>query len=204
MTWLRKGTIFFFMLLMLAPAGNVLARQTFNSSEGNLNIVAKKAGSETDIEVPEVVARVIQTAFSIVGLAFLILMVYAGFRWMTARGNDENVTKARDTIIGSIIGLAIVVSGFTITSFITSRVLNQEKATQTTQQQQLGGEALGCCRDRIGKPQIFGQAEIAVWGCSIKTYSACETDAKKTSSGDQFTEFEWDGGVVGVQCTSSC
>ncbi len=57
-------------------------------------------------------------ALSFVGLAFFVLMIYAGFLWMFARGNDQDVQKAKDLIQAAVIGLIIVLAAYAITMFI--------------------------------------------------------------------------------------
>jgi amino acid transporter len=69
-----------------------------------------------------VVGRVIAAALQLIGVVFFILMLYAGFLWMTARGNSEQVEKARDMIIAAIIGLVIVTAAYAITDYLTKGV----------------------------------------------------------------------------------
>lgn len=85
--------------------------------------VATKAGV-TEKNVEDVVGTGINAALSLVGLIFLILMVYAGYLWMTARGEEETIKKAQKIIISTIIGLVIVMSAYAITTFIASRFVN--------------------------------------------------------------------------------
>ena len=85
-----------------------------------------RAGAQagvTDVDDPAlIVGRAINVVLSLMGLIFLVLMVYAGFIWMTARGEEEKVTKARKIIISSLIGLVIVVSAYAIAFLVTSRL----------------------------------------------------------------------------------
>ena len=43
--------------------------------------------------------------------------------WMLARGEEDRITKARETIIAAVIGLVIVVSAYAITNLVTERIL---------------------------------------------------------------------------------
>jgi hypothetical protein len=70
--------------------------------------------------IPEIVGAVISTLIALLGVIFLILLVYGGYLWMIARGNDELVTKAKDTIRSAIIGLIILLSAYAITAFVVS------------------------------------------------------------------------------------
>lgn len=62
--------------------------------------------------------RIIGAALSLVGVIFLALMIYGGILWMTAKGNEEQITKARNIIIAATIGLIIVLSAYAITNFV--------------------------------------------------------------------------------------
>lgn len=61
---------------------------------------------------------------SFIGVLFLILIIYGGINWMTAGGNEQKVEKAKTIIINAIIGLLIVLSAYTITSFIGDKFAN--------------------------------------------------------------------------------
>jgi len=57
---------------------------------------------------------------SFLGLIFLCLVVYAGFLWMTAQGETKPIQKAKDILIGAIVGLLITLSAYIITDWITA------------------------------------------------------------------------------------
>lgn len=71
-----------------------------------------------DKSVPQIIGMIIGIALSFIGAIFFILIIYSGFLWMTARGNETEVTKAKDMIIASIIGLIIVLSAYAITKYV--------------------------------------------------------------------------------------
>ncbi|PIR43055.1 hypothetical protein COV24_04730 [candidate division WWE3 bacterium CG10_big_fil_rev_8_21_14_0_10_32_10] len=84
------------------------------------NVAEKGAGFDKSVTIGTISGRVINTALSLVGLIFLILMVYAGYLWMTARGEEDKVNKAQSIIRSSIIGLVLVMSAYAITVLITT------------------------------------------------------------------------------------
>ena len=86
-----------------------------------LNSIAGKAGVADNGSVEGISSIVIKTVLSITGLIFLILMVYAGMLWMTARGDEGQVDKSKEIIQAAIIGLAVTVSAYAITVFVTGR-----------------------------------------------------------------------------------
>lgn len=48
---------------------------------------------------------------AIMSALFLLLVIYAGFMWMNAQGNDDKVAQAKKIILGAIIGLGIIITG---------------------------------------------------------------------------------------------
>jgi hypothetical protein len=72
--------------------------------------------------IPFIINRIISVALIVLMFVFFGLTVYSGFRWMLARGNDEFVQKAKDTLQGAIIGLVIVSLAYALTKFIFSRL----------------------------------------------------------------------------------
>jgi hypothetical protein len=109
----------FFVFPLVANAGGLKGAFGGSSPLGN---VATKAGVDDVGDVETVTGRVINAALTLVGIIFLILMVYGGFLWMTARGNEEQVTKAQKVIYGTIIGLVVILSAYAITVFVTSKL----------------------------------------------------------------------------------
>lgn len=93
-----------------------------------LNSIAGKSGIADKGSVEGISSTVIKAILSITGLIFLILMVYAGMLWMTARGDEGQVDKSKEIIQAAIIGLAITVSAYAITVFVTTRFSSGEAA----------------------------------------------------------------------------
>ena len=78
--------------------------------------VTSKFSSAT--EIGDVIAMTIKGFLAILGIVFIILMLIAGYNWMTAGGEEEKVTKAKDMIKRAIIGLFIVIASYAITVFV--------------------------------------------------------------------------------------
>jgi uncharacterized membrane protein YjgN (DUF898 family) len=90
----------------------------YDASNTGLSTSGGAAGFSTANDLPTIIGTVIKAALGLVGVIFLVLMVYAGVIWMIARGDEAKVAKAKDTIINSVIGLVIVVGAYAITNFI--------------------------------------------------------------------------------------
>lgn len=72
-----------------------------------------------------VVGVIIQAALGLLGAIFIIIMVIAGYKWMTASGNEQNVEKAQSMIKRAIIGLIITLSSWAIWTFIFVYFINR-------------------------------------------------------------------------------
>jgi len=97
---------------------------TYAASDFGLKDAAKGTGISTSQTIPGFIGGVIKQALSLIGVIFLLLMLYAGFLWMTARGNTETVDKAKNLISGAVIGIIIVASAYAITSFVIGGLTN--------------------------------------------------------------------------------
>lgn len=99
----------FFVVLTPLPA--------LAAGDYGLEATADAAGLKTNKSIPELVGQIVGAGLSLLGLVFLGLMLYGGFRWMTARGDTKSVDTAKDTITNAVIGLAIIVGAYAITDF---------------------------------------------------------------------------------------
>lgn len=70
-----------------------------------------------------IIARVIRVAISLVGIIFVGVIIYAGFLYLLARGEPEPIKKAKKIFQQSIIGLILIFSAYSITTFILNRLL---------------------------------------------------------------------------------
>lgn len=61
------------------------------------------------------IGLVVNGLLGFLGILFFVLILYGGFLWMTAGGNEEQVTKARKLVTNSVIGLLIVLLAYAIT-----------------------------------------------------------------------------------------
>ncbi|MBI4253171.1 hypothetical protein HY623_03285 [Candidatus Uhrbacteria bacterium] len=71
-------------------------------------------------DIAAVIGNVVLTLLTILGVVFIVLIVFAGFRWMLAQGEEQKITEARNLIIHSIIGLLVVLAAYAISYFVIS------------------------------------------------------------------------------------
>lgn len=103
---------------ILAVQGN--SAQAFNFHAG-LDQLAKSVGmptGESSRELPEIIGMTIYAALSLVGVIFLILIILAGLRWMTAGASEEIIHQAKGSILHSAVGMAIILGAYALTYFV--------------------------------------------------------------------------------------
>ncbi|MDD5031687.1 MAG: Ig-like domain-containing protein [Patescibacteria group bacterium] len=75
-------------------------------------------------EDPRVIAaNVIRIALGFLGIIAVGLIIYAGWLYMTAAGEEDKIEKAKKILTGAVIGLIIILSAFAIASFVLNRLL---------------------------------------------------------------------------------
>lgn len=110
---------------LLAPAAThaaVFEEDTFNQ----LDVVGGTAyDAEHDPDaLPKMIGRIIKIVLGFLGVILIVIVIYAGFLWMTAGGDSDQTKKARDWLTNAIIGLAIVLSAYAITDFIITKLIS--------------------------------------------------------------------------------
>lgn len=113
---LSIGFIAAFVPRVVSAAGNPFERASQYFRDTRSQAGAGDVGLET------IIGKVIQGALSLAGVVFVILAVYAGYRWMTAEGDSDKITKAKDTLTAAIIGLAITLAAYAISIFVITKI----------------------------------------------------------------------------------
>lgn len=70
------------------------------------------------LDIRTIVANIIKWLLGLVGLILVVIIMYAGFLWMTAAGNEDQITQAKSTMRNAVIGLAIILSAYSIVLFV--------------------------------------------------------------------------------------
>jgi len=81
----------------------------------------------TDIRVT--IGRIINAFLGLLGIVAVLIILYAGFLWMTAGGDAGKIETAKKWIINGVIGLIIILSSYAIASFILRAVTGEEAGT---------------------------------------------------------------------------
>jgi len=89
---------------------------------GVTNVNTGLNGVLTSTDPRILIGRIIQIALGFLGVIAVVIVMYAGSLWMTSDGDEEKITKAKNILKNAVIGLAIVLSAWGITTFILTRL----------------------------------------------------------------------------------
>ena len=77
-----------------------------------------------DADLKETVLNIMRWLLGIMTLIAVVMIIYAGFIWLTAAGNEDNVDKAKKIISAAVIGLIVVLLAWAIVIFVTRTTAN--------------------------------------------------------------------------------
>jgi len=94
-------------------------------AQNMLNDIGVGAGIQTSRDLPGIIALIINVVLGLLGVIFLVLTVYAGFLWMTAREDKAVVENAQKILKNAVIGLIITLAAYAISNFVITNIVNQ-------------------------------------------------------------------------------
>ncbi len=112
-----------FCILLLGFGSVVSAQDPQSKLQG-----AYKASFGQELNDPEnlftqQVGGIIRIILATVGTVFVVVLVYAGYLWLTAGGNDTQLAKAKSLMINGVIGLAITLAAYLISDYVFIRLV---------------------------------------------------------------------------------
>ncbi len=111
--------------ILLLPAATYAQLE---KSQEYLGDVGTAVGADSQAELPELIGNVIAVFLSVLGIIFVVLIVYAGYMYMTAGGEDDKVKKAKKLLGQAIIGLVIIIAAYSISAFVIDSLVDVAKS----------------------------------------------------------------------------
>lgn len=147
---IKLSLLFISFFILFVGASSALA-QNFGINEVG-NTIALGTGDPRVI-----IGRIIQIALSFLGVIALVLIMYAGFLWLTSGGDSDKISQAKKILSSAIIGLAIILASWGIATFILTRLSAAIGGN--------GGSSIGG-----GHNTFSGQGMGAIGACSVETF----------------------------------
>jgi len=120
---IQKLRYYLFSFLTLMPL-LALAQTPDLAETSGLKTAGQGTGLLQGVSAKQIVVNIINGLLSVLGLLFVVLIIWGGFRWMTSQGNSQQVDEAKAVIKNATIGLVIVMTSYIIVIFIFKVLLN--------------------------------------------------------------------------------
>ncbi|MBI2410529.1 MAG: hypothetical protein HYV32_01350 [Candidatus Kerfeldbacteria bacterium] len=115
--------IFFILVGICAPIAASAATSKLLSGDTGKALDSTGLGKTDPVKAT---AFIINTVLGIIALLAVALLIYGGFRYMSSRGNPQEVDKAKNVLKATIAGLVLVMVAWSITTYVIGKI---QKAT---------------------------------------------------------------------------
>ncbi|MCR4256677.1 MAG: hypothetical protein NUW08_03155, partial [Candidatus Uhrbacteria bacterium] len=138
MTIFRRLALSAFMALSLTAGALSFEAHPALAQDAGLKAVGAEIGLSA--EDPRVIAaRIINVVLGLLGIIVLVIVLYAGFQWMTSGGDAAKVDEAKTRLRNAVIGLIIILSAYALTSFVINALTEATGFGEGTGTGALGG-----------------------------------------------------------------
>ncbi|MFH1367135.1 MAG: MMCAP2_0565 family pilin-like conjugal transfer protein [Patescibacteria group bacterium] len=110
--------VFFVFLGFFVVNPNVFAATSYSIED-----VGGAIGLGT-VDLKTLVINIIKWVLGILSLVAVSYLIYGGVLWMTSRGNEEKIAKAKKTIVNAVIGIIIVLLAWAIVLLVARFITN--------------------------------------------------------------------------------
>ncbi|OGL77339.1 hypothetical protein A3J43_03030 [Candidatus Uhrbacteria bacterium RIFCSPHIGHO2_12_FULL_54_23] len=113
---------------LLTPPAHAVSLSACGKGDPFCLDTAAKEGEvigEKKITPAAAVGKIVQLLLGFIGVVFFFLMFWGGFRWMTARGNQENADSGKTTLENAVMGFLVVLIAYALTTFIVENLFDQ-------------------------------------------------------------------------------
>jgi hypothetical protein len=108
-----------FFLCCLAVGANLAWAADFGTNAVSTGL----AGTLTTADPRFLAGRIVQIALSFLGVIAVLIVMYAGFLWMSSDGDEEKIRTAKGILRNGVIGLAIILASWGIATYIINRLV---------------------------------------------------------------------------------
>lgn len=122
--WILAASFFLFLSSLLSAP--MSAQAAVADGPRALNYGLDSSFKNVDIsqtnDLKGTIARIINIVLGFLGITAVLIILYAGFKWMTAAGDADKVKDAQKMMLQAVSGLVVVFAAWVIASFVISRL----------------------------------------------------------------------------------
>ena len=125
-------TVFFLGLFVVVfGVGKTASASWLEGSWNQLQHAGGSSGANLGEPVDPrlIVAQIIKLLLTFVGTILLVLVIWAGYKWMTAQGNENQIAESKQTIMNATIGLIVILSAYAITIMVSNLAMGKKLNT---------------------------------------------------------------------------
>jgi len=117
---------FAIMALLVLPifASSVSAQaNTADQTFGITTVSEGLNGTLDNTKSPtQIITSIINIALGFLGLIAVGIILLGGFKWMTAAGNEDKTTEAKQLLGAGVIGLVIILAAWALATFVIQQI----------------------------------------------------------------------------------
>jgi len=219
------------VLFLLPMITNAAFDQGFFEGMKQAGVSGSYEATDNQNYLTDLIGSIIGTIIGLIGSVFLILIIYSGWQWLTAGGEEGKIDKAKTRIKNSVIGVGVCLLAFGIALFVNTMIQDRFLTTPVPQVEtpsetinctvqahcadqlirKICDTSLGICvqclnaLDCVDNGQVVTGSECNNGLCS-EPASTCASITDKTECSLQETTCNWD--IAGKKCvpvlTSGC
>ena len=76
-------------------------------------------------DIRSMISSIINVLLGFLGIIAVVIILLAGFKWMTAGGADEKIGDAKKLLGAGVIGLIIILAAYAIAAFVINQVAEE-------------------------------------------------------------------------------
>lgn len=120
------GLVTFVLVTMFSFMGQAAFALDANLLTDDVDKIGEAIGEDAGAgdALPARIGELIKVVLSVLGVVLVLIIVYAGFLWMTAGGDEGQVKKALSWIKNAVIGLVIILSAYAITDYVIGKLMD--------------------------------------------------------------------------------
>ena len=86
------------------------------------------SGRDPQTRLIDSVIRLVYFSLSFLGVITLLIILYAGFLWMTAGGDQEQIGQSKKWLINGVIGLILILTAYSVTLLVSKYVIQSSQS----------------------------------------------------------------------------
>jgi TRAP-type C4-dicarboxylate transport system permease small subunit len=75
-------------------------------------------------DIREVIMLIINVILGFLSIVAIVIILWGGFKWMTAGGNEDQVGEAKKLIIAGVVGMAVIFTSYAVALFVVRSLVN--------------------------------------------------------------------------------